>query len=416
MKQPSDKRIIRRKTYNYGRIPSKFIYTATLKLVLFFLKKIFNVHWEVDKKVSELKGPIIILGNHPSNIDAMLLAGAIYPMKINVLTASSYFHNPVLRYLLYMIGTIPKTQFRADPGAVKSMLKVIKRNGILCIFPEGSRSLDGTTQSIEDSIAKLVKKTQANLITGISSGAYLSWPRWSRSGVRRGRISIVIKLILSSENIKSLQIAELNEIIKDSINYNDYNWQKEELIVFKSKSPASGVDSILHRCPACNKNWINKSHGNFLECKHCGNKAIMDNYGFFHPADNHSIIFENVHEWNKWQKNAFLIGHESISIEAGAKMYVFSDESSVKYSGRGKLSLNKDAISFNGALLTNKVYKSFALSGILGISARYGRYIDLIEDHYTYRFVLKQGQKAIGFAHALEILRESKKFIQASQD
>lgn len=148
---------------------------------------------------------------------------------------------------------------------------------------------------------------------------------------------------------------------------------------------------------------------NSLECKHCSNLAIMDNYGFFSPGNEESVIFETVHEWNKWQKASFLDGRDEISIEAGARMYVFSDESKSKYSGRGKVSISSDSIKFEGTLLTNKVSKSFALSGILGISARYGRYFDLIEDHYTYRFILKQGQKAIGFAHALEILRETKK-------
>ena len=409
MKRSSDQKFLTRKKYNYGRIPSNFLYSLALKTILFFLKRIFNVHWDVDKNISRLQGPIIILGNHPSNIDPILLAGALYPIKINFLTASSYFHNSILRYLLYMIGTIPKTQFRADPGAVKSMLKVIRRNGVLGIFPEGSRSIDGTTQSIEDSITKLVKKTQANLVTGISSGAYLSWPRWTRSGIRRGRINIAVRIVLTGNDIKSLEINTLNEIIKNAISYSDYKWQEKEHIVYKSKSPAAGVDSILHRCPSCNRNWINKSYGNVLECRHCGNKAIMDQYGFFHPENENSVVFETVHDWNAWQRESFLKDQKDVSIEAGARMYVFSDESSSMYSGRGKVSLNKDAISFNGVLLTTKVSKSFALSGILGISARYGRYFDLIEDHYTYRFILKQGQKAIGFAHALEILREHKK-------
>lgn len=409
MREPSTRKHITRKAYDYGRVPSKIIYTFTLKIILFFLKRIFNVHWEIDKKIYDLKGPVIILGNHPSNIDPILLAGALYPIKINFLTASSYFHNPVLRYLLYMIGTIPKTQFRADPKAVKSMLKVIKRNGVLGIFPEGSRSIDGTTQVIEDSISKFVKKTRANIVTGISTGAYMSWPRWTRSGIRRGKIDIRIKIVLTSQEVGMMELSDLNDIIKNSINYNEYEWQKKEHIFYKSKFPAAGVDSILHRCPSCNKNWINKSYINILECRHCGNKAIMDNYGFFHPDNESSVIFETVHEWNKWQKSSFLQGHDEVSIEAGARMYIFSDESKTKYSGRGKVSIDKDAIRFNGMLLTNKVSKSFALSGILGISARYGKYFDLIEDHFTYRFILKQGQKAIGFAHALEILRETKK-------
>lgn len=398
----------RRKDRIYGRIPSKFVYSVVYYALYFAFKKIFRIKFNVDERIAGLKGPTIILANHPSNIDPFCIGFALYPSRINFLASSYYFRNPISRAILYFSGAIPKMQFRADPRAVKSMLKVVKRGGLLGIFPEGSRSIDGTTMKMEDAIAKFVKKSKANVVTAISKGAYLSWPRWTKSSIRRGRVELDIKLIMDRDEVEGTDLESLNKKVAQSISYNEYEWQKKNCIKFSSLAPARGLHNILHKCPSCLKDWTTQSSKNILRCTNCNNTAVMDNYGFLSPANGNCKVFETVHDWNMWQKEKFTENLKEKSLMAKARLYVAFEDKSYKYAGRGTVYLNKNIFGFDGTIGIKKYTKSFPIGGILGISARYGKHFDIVEDNITYRFKLKFGQKTIGFAHALDFLRSDR--------
>jgi transcription elongation factor Elf1 len=397
-----------KRDYEYGIPPSKSLIAFVLPFFMFLFKVVFRASWNVDPEISKLSRPLIVIGNHPSNIDAMLMSSALYPMKINFLTASTYFRIRLIRFLLYQVGAIPKIQFHADPRAVKAMFKVLKQDGIIGILPEGSRSIDGTTLPIEESLAKFIKKTNANVIVGISHGAYLSWPRWSKSGIRRGRISLDLKVLLTSEEVAAFTVDEIYSKIISSLQYNEYEWQKHELIEYRSKAPASGLQSILHKCPACNKSWVTKSYRNILECQSCGNTALMDKHGFLHPLDESCKVFEFVCDWNAWQKEDFDRDFENgeIIIKDEAQMLVSYHHEPFKLLGKGMIELNNQRFLFDGHLGSQTVIKEFPLSGILGISAEYGVYFDLSEDGYIYKFRPVVSQKVISFVHAVEFLRK----------
>jgi transcription elongation factor Elf1 len=288
------------------------------------------------------------------------------------------------------------------------MFKVIKQDGIIGILPEGSRSIDGTTLPIEDSLAKFIKKTHANVIVGISHGAYLSWPRWSKSGIRRGRISLDLKVLLTSEEVAACSVDEIYNKIVSSLQYNEYKWQKKELVEYRSKAPASGLHNILHKCPSCNKSWVTKSYRNILECQSCGNIAVMDKYGLLSPLNGSCKVFEFVCDWNAWQKEDFdrdfMPGETIMSDEA--EMLVSYHHEPFKLLGKGTIHLNNQRFLFEGLLGSDKVTKEFPLSGILGVSAEYGVYFDLSEDGHIYKFRPVASQKVISFVHAVEFLRK----------
>lgn len=394
--------------YEYGRPPSRSLIAFVLPFFLFLFKVVFRASWNVDPEISKLSKPLIVIGNHPSNIDAMLMSCALYPMKVNYLTASTYFRVRLIRFLLYQVGAIPKIQFHADPRAVKAMFKVLKQDGIIGILPEGSRSIDGTTLPIEESLAKFIKKTRANVIVGISHGAYHTWPRWSKSGIRRGRIMLDLKVLMTAQEVADSSVDEIYNKIISSLQYNEYEWQKSELVEYHSKSPASGLDSILHKCPSCNKSWVTKSYRNILECQACGNSAVMDKYGFLTPLNESCKVFEFVCDWNSWQKEDFDRDFENgeIIIKDETQMLVSHHHEPFKLLGIGTIQLDNQRFLFEGHLGPDVVTKEFPLSGILGVSAEYGVYFDLSENGYIYKFRPVVSQKVISFVHAVEFLRK----------
>jgi len=392
----------------YGRVPSRFLYSSAAFLLQMIAKPLFHVEWHVDPRIRTLPMPLVILGNHPSYLDPFLVACALYPMKINFLAAASFFRTKIFESLLYRAGVIPKTQFRADSGAIKSMLKVVRRNGVLGIFPEGARSIDGTPLPIEETIAKFIKKVGGSVVVAVSHGAYLTWPRWSGSGFRRGRIGIDIKLLFTREEVDALPAQRIHADIVHALDFHEYRWQEKPRVSFRSRAPALGLHNILHQCPSCRKRWVTDTAKTTLFCKACGNTAWMDSYGFLNPAGAASIIFRTVREWNEWQiadlEESVL--KEDYFLAEKAELFVSEGEARYIVEGSGVIRLDRTGFSFHGTKNGQPVEKIFPLAGVLGISSDYGLNFDLVSDRFTYRFILTDGQKAISFTHVLELLRK----------
>lgn len=82
-------------------------------------------------------GPVIFASNHVGVADGPLLA--VYsPRPVHALTKEEMFEGKLSRFLL-LSGQIPLDRFHADPGAVKTCLRVLADGGAVGIFPEGSR-------------------------------------------------------------------------------------------------------------------------------------------------------------------------------------------------------------------------------------------------------------------------------------
>jgi len=399
------------KVKDYGRFPNRLLYFVAAILLKAFITPFFHVSWKVDPCIKDLKPPVTVIANHPSYLDPFLVGCALYPLKINFIAASSFFANKKIEPLLYFGGAIPKTQFRADTSAIKSMFKIIKRGGVLGIFPEGARSIDGTSLPIEKSITKFIKKTGGSVVVAISHGAYLTWPRWSCSKFRRGLIELDIHLLFTSEQVESCDAQKLHSEIVEALKFDEYDWQKEHMVRFITKSPAKGLHNILHQCPSCKGSWCTDTTDFTLFCKLCGNTAIIDLYGFLHPQSETSVVFDTVTKWNRWQISELSVTVQSANyvLEEEAEMMISENESPYKLSGSGLIRLDLSGFNFEGTNLDGKINIEFPLLGVLGISSDFGIGFDLVSDKFTYRFILKNGQKTISFSHYLELLREDKK-------
>lgn len=393
---------------DYGRHPNGFVYGCAYLGVLFMSKLLFHVKSRIDPKIRRLPRPFIVLGNHPSYLDPFLAGCILYPLKINFLAAATFFRNKKLRTPLYLGGIIPKSQFRPDPASIKSMLKVVKRKGILGIFPEGARSIDGTCLPVEDSIAKFIKKVGGSVVLSSSSGSYLTWPRWSTSGFRKGKILVDVRILFTQEEVETLPTQDLQAGIVRALDFDEYAWQEKNRVPFRSKAPARGLHNILHQCPACGKRWVMDTTDTTLFCRSCGNTAVMDLYGFLNPAVAGSVVHKTVRDWNRWQIRdmAASIGTDSFYIEEEADLFIAEGQDKPYHpAGNGTIRLARNGFLFRGNFLGDTVEKAFPMQGILGISSDFGSNFDIVADQYTARFNLKNGQKVISFSHALDLLR-----------
>lgn len=85
-----------------------------------------------------MDGPVVFIGNHKTNADPILL-GVASPRPVNFVAKAELFKNPIVGWFLKVVGGIPIHRGEQDVGAMRESLRVLKNQGALGIFPEGTR-------------------------------------------------------------------------------------------------------------------------------------------------------------------------------------------------------------------------------------------------------------------------------------
>lgn len=104
------------------------------------------------------RGPYIIAPNHASFIDHFLIGTLIWRHrreKVCFLTKRESFASPISRVWHLAMGCVPVNRGASDMGAYKTMRRLLEESRILCIYPEGTRSLTGRLQGGKAGAVKL---------------------------------------------------------------------------------------------------------------------------------------------------------------------------------------------------------------------------------------------------------------------
>jgi len=108
------------------------------------------------------EGAAILVCNHVSFIDAVLLMAAS-PRPIRFIMDHNIFKVPVLGWLFRLAKAIPIAPRAEDPQAYEAAFdaaaQVLRDGDLLCIFPEGGITRDGTLQEFKGGIMKILERT-----------------------------------------------------------------------------------------------------------------------------------------------------------------------------------------------------------------------------------------------------------------
>lgn len=85
------------------------------------------------------KGKCIVICNHLSNIDYMYLFNRIWRKQF-VLAKEQCFKNGFINWFFRSCGGIPVNRDEIKISTIKECLKVLKKDKLLTIFPEGTRN------------------------------------------------------------------------------------------------------------------------------------------------------------------------------------------------------------------------------------------------------------------------------------
>jgi 1-acyl-sn-glycerol-3-phosphate acyltransferase len=166
-----------------------------LRLASLVLRGVFGavarVHYEGPPTLPQA-GPLLLVANHTSNIDPPLVAAWLQPRlgrPIQFLAKEQLFV-PALRPLLDHAGAILVRAGGSDVQAYHDALVVLRGGGIVGLFPEGTRSIDGLLGEAHPGVALLALRAGVPILPVGISGAQQFLPRAGRVPAFGTRITI----------------------------------------------------------------------------------------------------------------------------------------------------------------------------------------------------------------------------------
>jgi long-chain acyl-CoA synthetase len=146
-----------------------------IKLLLTIMFKLYGRISVSGLENLPAKGPYIIAPNHLSLVDAPSIM-AVIPWRIGsqafFLGATEFFGSPVMSKIAKVIQVIPVDMDTRLYGALQLSAYVLRQGKILCIFPEGTRSRDGSIKEFKKGVGIIARELQVPLIPVAINGTY----------------------------------------------------------------------------------------------------------------------------------------------------------------------------------------------------------------------------------------------------
>jgi 1-acyl-sn-glycerol-3-phosphate acyltransferase len=139
-------------------------------------------------------GPFIVAANHTNYLDGVVLAAALPRPIVFMVMPRVYRASPLHPYLHDLIGSIPVSLARPDPGAIRRALRVLEQGEVLGIFPEGPFSRNGELVPGQPGVALVALRAGVPVVPAAITGTFqalvhrpLHVPRRVPLAVRFGR-------------------------------------------------------------------------------------------------------------------------------------------------------------------------------------------------------------------------------------
>ena len=117
------------------------------------------------EKLEAMSAPYILIANHQSMMDPILLAAHLKRYEIRFLGKRELTRFAPLRWVVEKLHMIPVSRHQSDMGAMRASLNALKAGHVLCLFPEGSRFPGGPPMAqIQSGFTVLALRSQAPLL------------------------------------------------------------------------------------------------------------------------------------------------------------------------------------------------------------------------------------------------------------
>lgn len=376
-----------------------------------WLRRTYGLEGEGLGIFREIKPPFVLVCNHVTTRDPFFVS-TLVPEPVWWVSSDAYLRSAPLRFLLSLVGAIPKAKAIPDLVTVDAIVKTVrKRKGVIGIFPEGEQSWDGRTQRLGKAGAKLFKLLKVPVIVARIQGGYAALPRWTWKR-RGGGVRVTFEKVLGPEELATMDFDAIEATLVSALHHDDLAWIESEGRNYRSRRRAERLELALFMCPTCSGLGTMRSEGATLRCESCGAAQLLDGRYRFRRLGATEPRFGDPREWMEWQAAAVsMLAFEAVAGRREGPL--FSDEDVRVLRGRhmrplsavarGRLELHRDRMELVEADGTHLVFHLRDIDGI-GILTR--QTLEFHVGRHLYRATFAhRGVSALKWRLAVEALK-----------
>ncbi len=161
------------------------------------------------------EGGVLLVCNHQSFFDPMIATNAL-PRECHYMARDTLFKNYWFAKLIDAVNAFPVKRGTGDIGAVKETLRRLKKGALVTVFPEGTRTRDGSVGHMQPGVVLLARRARVPLAPAMIIGAYEIWPRQAKLP-RLGPVLVEYGEPLSPEQISEMTDEECINTMRDRI-------------------------------------------------------------------------------------------------------------------------------------------------------------------------------------------------------
>ncbi|NQT89557.1 1-acyl-sn-glycerol-3-phosphate acyltransferase [bacterium] len=122
------------------------------------------------------RGGVLVAGNHASFFDPPLV-GICNRRHLYYMARKSLFAIPIFGRVCASMNAIPVERGAADLGSIRTCIRLLRRGGGLVVFPEGTRTDDGTIKPFKSGFVMMAARAQVPIVPVAICGSYDVWSR-----------------------------------------------------------------------------------------------------------------------------------------------------------------------------------------------------------------------------------------------
>jgi 1-acyl-sn-glycerol-3-phosphate acyltransferase len=162
-----------------------FHYLVTLAYDLFFRGDVYGT------ENLPREGAFLIAANHLSFLDPPLI-GSHVPRQLCFFARKTLWKPGIAAWWLDAVGTIPVDRDGGqDISALKRVLRSLKEDKSVILFPEGTRSIDGKLQKPKAGVGFMVCRTQVPVVPARIFGSFEAFGKGVKFPRLGTRVSVV---------------------------------------------------------------------------------------------------------------------------------------------------------------------------------------------------------------------------------
>lgn len=190
-------------------------YRFALNLTSALSRLFFKMEYENTENIPTDEG-FIVCSNHTTWWDPIFAAPKIKP-EIYFMAKEEFFSGFLIGTLFKNLNAFPVKRGSADMSSLKHAEDIVKGGGVLCLFPEGTRSKDKQPGRAKPGVAMIASKVNCGILpVGISYKGRLALGK--KVTVRYGKFIPYAELGItegSSSSIRKASVLIMERIVNE---------------------------------------------------------------------------------------------------------------------------------------------------------------------------------------------------------